>query len=338
MKDIKVGVIGCGYWGPNLIRNLNENPDTDVVYACDLDKGKLERIKLRYPNIDTSMDYKDLLRDDRIDAVAIATPVFTHYAIAYEAIERGKHVLIEKPFTSNVREAESLVDLASQKGVILFVDHTYLYTGEIKRIKELVNSGDIGDLYYLDAVRINLGLFQQDINVIWDLAPHDISIIDHIFGEDPVSVSANGTSHTSSGIEDVAFVTLKFQGSFIAHLHINWLSPVKIRKIILGGSKKMVVFDDLDTGSKLKIYDKGIMFARVNEKVSYTNRIQYRIGDMHAPHIESVEALQVMIRHFAECVKKKKRPLSDGVAGLRIVRILEATEKSLRKGGIKIDI
>ena len=338
MKNIKVGVIGCGYWGPNLIRNFNENYNTDIIYACDLDIKRLERIKLRYPTVTATTNYKDLLRDKNLQVVAIATPVRTHYKLIKEALSAGKHVLIEKPLTSKVKEAEELVELANKKNLILFVDHTFIYTGAVKKIKEIMSSVGIGDICYFDSVRVNLGLFQSDINVIWDLAPHDVAIMDYLITEKPKNVVATGASHTHSGIEDIAYVSVNFKNNLIAHFHLNWMSPVKIRRIILGGNKKMIVFDDLDPADKVKIYDKGITLAKTNKKVVYQNIIQYRVGDMYAPNIDNTEALKIMVDHLADCLLNKKTPITDGESGLRVVRILEAAEKSMKKGGIKVNL
>lgn len=338
MKDIKVGVIGCGYWGPNLVRNFNENYNTDIGYACDLNRERLDSMKLRYPHINITTDYKELLRNKDVQAIAIATPVFTHYKLVKEALEAGKHVLVEKPLTSTVRDAEKLVNLAGKKGLVLLVDHTFIYTDAIRKVKNFISEGKLGEIYYFDSVRVNLGLFQRDINVIWDLAPHDLSIMDFIVGEKPMSVVATGSSHTASRLEDVAYVTVKFKGDMIAHFHVNWMSPVKIRKIIIGGSKKMVVFDDLDPSEKIKIYDKGIKLSKPDKKSVYQSLVQYRIGDMYAPNVDSTEALRAEVEHFADCIKSNKRPITDGEAGLRVVRILEAADKSVKKGGIKVRI
>jgi predicted dehydrogenase len=253
-----------------------------------------------------------------------------------EALDAGKHVLVEKPLTSTVREAETLVSLAQKKGLILIVDHTFIYTGAVRRIKEFISADELGEMYYFDSVRVNLGLFQHDVNVIWDLAPHDISIMDFIISEKPLSVVATGAVHTAGGKEDVAYVTVRFKGGLIAHFHVNWMSPVKIRRIIIGGSKKMVVFDDLDPAEKVKIYDKGIELSSENRKSVYQSLVQYRLGDMYAPAINNIEALKVEIEHFADCIQNGKTPITDGEAGLRIVRILEAADKSLKKGGVKV--
>lgn len=338
MKEIKLGVIGCGYWGPNLIRNFSENYHTDIKYVCDINENRLERIRLRYPHITATTNYKNILKDNDIQVVAIATPVHSHYNLAKDALEAGKHLLIEKPFTSKVKEAEELVELANKKNLMLFVDHTFIYTGAVKKIKEVISSGGVGDIYYFDSVRVNLGLFQSDINVIWDLAPHDVAIMDYLLTEKPKSVVATGASHTHSKIEDIAYVSINFKNNLIAHFHLNWMSPVKIRRIILGGNKKMIVFDDLDPADKVKIYDKGITLAKTNKKTVYQNRIQYRIGDMYAPNIDNTEALKIMVDHLADCLLNKKTPITDGESGLRVVRILEAAEKSMKKGGIKISL
>lgn len=338
MKNIKVGVIGCGYWGPNLIRNFSENYNTDIKYACDLDRKRIERIRLRYPSVTITTDYNDLLKDKNLHVIAIATPVHTHYKIIKEALNAGKHVLVEKPLTSTVREAEEVVELAKNKDLVLFIDHIFIYTGAVKKMKECMSSGELGDIYYFDSVRVNLGLFQSDVNVIWDLAPHDISIMDYLITEKPKSVVATGASHTHSRIEDIAYVTVNFKNNLIAHFHLNWMSPVKIRRIIIGGSKKMIVFDDLDPAEKVKIYDKGVTLAKTNKKVIYQSMIQYRTGDMYAPKIDSTEALRVVIEHLTDCVINKKVPITDGESGLRVIRILEAAEQSMKKGGIKVNL
>jgi predicted dehydrogenase len=332
MKKIKVGVIGCGYWGPNLVRNFNDSMHTDMHSVCDLVPKKTEDIHIRYPNVKTTNDYRTILENDDIEAVAVATPVSTHFRIVSDSLKAGKHVLVEKPLTANLRQAETLVNLALKKGLVLLVDHIFIYTDAIQRIKEYLSKGMLGDMYYFDSVRINLGLFQHDINVLWDLAPHDLAVMDYLIAEQPVSIVATGSSHTGSGLEDVAYLTLRFRSSFIAHFHVNWMSPVKIRKIIIGGSKKMLVFDDLDPSEKIKIYDKGIQEMQSDKNSLYQRLIQYRIGDMYAPSLDSTEALKRLVGHFADCIRTQKAPLTDGMAGLRVVRILEAADKSLKKG------
>lgn len=338
MKEIKVGVIGCGYWGPNLVRNFNENFHTDIKYICDHTKERLERMRVRYPAAVTTSSYKDLLRDDNLDVVAVATPVHTHFSLAKEALDAGKHLFIEKPFTSTVREAEKLIETAKKKNLTIFVDHTFIHTGAIKKIKEVLSAGEIGDLYYFDSVRVNLGLFQSDVNVVWDLAPHDLAIMDYLISQTPKSIVAVGASHTGSGKEDIAYLTVNFAGGLIAHFHLNWMSPVKIRRIIIGGSRKMVVFDDLDPAEKVKIYDKGITLGGRDKKAFYKNIIQYRIGDMYAPKIDNTEALKVAVDHLVDCITNKKDPVTGGEAGLRVVRVIEAAGKSLKKGGAKVSL
>ena len=338
MKNIKVGVIGCGYWGPNLIRNFNENAYTDIQYACDLDLKSLEKIKLRYPSVITTRHYHDLLRDKDLQVIAVATPVHTHYKLASEILNAGKHLLVEKPLAASVKEAEKLVNLAEKKNLMLFVDHTFIYTGAVRKMKDFISSGELGNLFYFDSVRVNLGLFQSDVNVVWDLAAHDVSIMDYIVSDQPKSVVAMGGSHTDNGIEDIAYVTVKFEGELMAHFHVNWMSPVKIRRIIMGGSKKMIVFDDLDPAEKIKIYDKGITFTKTDKELMYQNIVQYRIGDMHAPKIDQTEASKVLVDHLVDCIIKKKKPITDGESGLRVVRILEAADKSIKKGGVKVTL
>lgn len=338
MKEIKVGVIGCGYWGPNLIRNFNDSVQTDIHSVCDLIRERLNSIRIRYPQVKITEDYRDILKDDNIEAVAVVTPVSSHYKIVSDALRAGKHVLVEKPLTSNVKDAESLVNLAAKKGLVLLVDHIFIYTNAIKKIKDYLAKGEIGDMYYFDSVRINLGLFQHDINVIWDLAPHDLAVMDHLVSEEPISITATGSSHTPSRHEDIAYITLQFRSSFIAHFHVNWMSPVKIRKIIIGGSRKMLVFDDLDPSEKIKLYDKGIRVTKTDKNSIYQSLVQYRIGDIYSPSIDSTEALKAVICHFADCIKNHKTPVTDGIAGLRVVRLLEAADKSLKKGGVKVKL
>ena len=338
IKEMGVGVIGCGYWGPNLIRNFNENAHTDIRYACDLDLESLNKIKLRYPSVITTRNYRDLLRDKDLQLIAVATPVHTHYRLGHEILSAGKHLLMEKPLASSIRDAEKLVSIARQKNLMLFVDHTFIYTGAVRKMKDFISAGTLGDLYYFDSVRVNLGLFQSDVNVVWDLASHDVSIMDYLISDRPKSVVAMGASHTDNGIEDIAYVTVRFDGGLMAHFHVNWMSPVKIRRIIIGGSKKMIVFDDLDPAEKIKIYDKGILLGKADKTVFYQNIIQYRIGDMYAPKIDQTEALKVLIDHLADCIINRKKPITDGESGLRVVTILEAADKSIKKGGVKVKL
>jgi len=330
---INIGTIGYGYWGPNLVRNFIGNSSTNVSYVCDLDESRLKPLRMKNPQIKTTVNYKDVLKDDDVHLVAISTPVSTHYKIARDALKTGKHVLIEKPMTSCVSEAEKLIELAERQGLIIFVDHIFIYTGAVKNIKSLLSSGEIGDLYYFDSVRVNLGLFQHDVNVIWDLAPHDFSIMDYLIDERPAFISAIGARCVHGKVEDIAYITVKFKNGLIAHFHVNWMSPVKIRRIIMGGSKKMIVFDDLNPDEKVKVYDKGVALVGATKDKIYKSLIQYRIGDMYSPRIEGTEALKAEVAHIVDCIRHKKKPLTDGESGLRVVRLLETAQKSLRKNG-----
>ncbi|OGB66159.1 MAG: oxidoreductase [Caldithrix sp. RBG_13_44_9] len=331
----KVGVIGAGYWGPNIIRNLMTNKKFDVKMCADLKKIRLDYITALYPTIQSTLDYRDIVKDPQIDVVVICTPVFSHFEIASAALQAGKHILIEKPMTSTIAQAEELINLAEKKSSTILVDHTFLFTGAVRKIKEIVEVGDIGDIYYFDSVRVNLGLFQHDVNVVWDLAPHDISIMDYIIARPPVSIVATGSDHLGKGLEDVAYLTVFYPDNIIAHIHVNWLSPVKIRQTQISGSKKMVVWDDNSPSEKVKIYDKGIEVIQTADQV-YNTLIQYRTGDMYCPKIPQTEALTVEMGHFAECLEKGVKPVSDGHSGLRVVQILESAEKSIKNRGKEI--
>ena len=335
---IKVGVIGCGYWGPNLIRNFNENTSTEVSYICDIDEHRLRPLKSKFPSVVLTTDYKEILKDSSINLIAIATPVSSHYKLASNAIKACKHVFIEKPMTARVSDAERLVNLAEKMNVKLFVDHTFIYTDAVKKIKGLMTSGDIGEAYYFDSVRVNLGLFQHDVNVIWDLAPHDFSVMDYLIDEKPEYVSAIGAGRVHRSMEDIAYVTVRFKSGLIAHFHVNWMSPVKIRKIIIGGSKKMIVFDDLSPDEKVKVYDKGVKLIDAPKDKIYKSLVEYRIGDMYAPKIETVEALKIEVSHIVDCIQNNKKPLTDGHAGLNVVKLLEASQKSLAKNGTFVKV
>lgn len=335
---IKIGVIGYGYWGPNLVRNFSEIPEARVVAVSDLDPKRLDLVKTRYPAINTTTDYRAMLSDPTIDAIAIATPVSSHYSLASQALAAGKHVFVEKPLTETAKQAESLIAEAEKRNLVLHVDHTFIYTGAVRKIRELVEKGDLGDLYYYDSVRVNLGLFQPDINVIWDLAVHDLSIMDYIFPLMPTAVSATGISHVPNKPANIAFMTIFCDNAAIAHLHVNWLAPVKVRRTLIGGSRKMIVYDDLEPSEKIKVYDKGITLNGSKENL-YNTMVGYRTGDMWAPQLEMTEALRVEAQHFARCITQGDRSLSDGYAGLRVVRILEAANRSLIEGGrpVKLD-
>ena len=333
---IKIGVIGCGYWGPNLIRNFNNTPGCEMVICCDMQDERLERIKSRFPGIKTTKKHEDLLNSD-LDAVAIATPVWTHYPLAKSFLEAGKHVFVEKPLTPSSEECLELIELAEEKGLTLMVGHTFEYTAAVNKIKEIVASGELGDILYVNSTRVNLGLFQQDINVIWDLAPHDISIITYVLEQEPVSVNAQGMSHFKEGIEDVAMTTMTFNSGTIAFIRNSWIDPNKVRSMIFVGSKKMLVYDDTSPNEKIKIYDKGV------EKPAYYDnfaefQFSYRYGDIYIPRIDEREALSTECGHFVECIKEKRTPRSDGYSGLRVIRVIEAAVASLKEEGRAIPV
>ena len=327
---IRVGVIGYGYWGPNIVRNLQGLDSTRVEMVCDSSAPALARFRKAYPGVRTTQDSRELLRSPEVDAVAVITPVWTHYELAKEALENGKHVFIEKPFTSNSSQAKELIDLAARKGLTIMVDHTFLFTGAVRKIRQLVESGSLGDLYYYDSLRVNLGLFQHDVSVIWDLAPHDLSIMDHLIKAEPEAVVAAGERHLN-GVEDVAFMTIYFPRNVIAHINVNWLSPVKIRTTLIGGQKKMLVWNDLVADEKIRVYDKGV---NISSGEGIRNMlVSYRTGDMWAPQVEQLEALHVELGYFADCITKGETPFNDGHAGLRVVQMLEAAEESIQKRG-----
>ena len=332
-----VAVIGCGYWGPNLIRNLNACPLTEVVSLCDQAAETLARAAASCPSARPTAEFREVLADPAVEAVAIATPVTTHAPLALAALRAGKHVLVEKPMALSSRDAEELVAVADRQQLTLMVDHTFIYSSPIQKIKELVDAGELGEIYYLDSVRINLGIFQKDVNVIWDLAPHDLSIVEYLLGRLPRSVAATGTCHTKWDLEDVAYLSLDFGGNLLASFHVNWLSPVKVRHLIVGGSKKSLVYNDLNHWEPIKVYDRGITVDESPEARRGV-LINYRTGDIWSPHIESTEALQNVVRHFAECVRSGKRPLTDGAAGVRVVRILEAAQRSIKAQGGRITL
>ncbi len=327
---IRVGVIGYGYWGPNIVRNLQGPDNIRVEMVCDKSPAALARVRKSYPGITTTTDACEVLRSPSVDAVAVITPVWTHYELAKAALENGKHVFVEKPFTSSAAQAEELIELAERKKLTIMVDHTFLFTGAVRKIRELVERGDLGDLYYYDSLRVNLGLFQHDVSVIWDLAPHDLSIMDHLIKKEPEAIVATGEKHLN-GVEDVAFMTVYFPQNMIAHINVNWLSPVKIRTTLIGGQKKMLVWNDLVADEKVRVYDKGV---HINETEGIRDvLVSYRTGDMWAPQIEQTEALRVELAYFADCIMNDKTPFNDGHAGLRVVRMLEAVDRSIRKRG-----
>jgi predicted dehydrogenase len=327
---IRIGVIGYGYWGPNIVRNLHGLTTTQTVMVCDKSAAALARVRKAYPGVQTVSDPMELLRSPDIDAVAVITPVWTHYELAKLALENGKHVFIEKPFTSSSAQAQELIELAARKNLTIMVDHTFLFTGAVRKIRELTESGALGDLYYYDSLRVNLGLFQHDVGVIWDLAPHDLAIMDYIIKGEPEAIVATGEKHLN-GVEDVAYMTIYFPRNVIAHINVNWLSPVKIRTTLIGGQKKMVVWNDLVADEKVRVYDKGVQITSGDGIRDLL--VSYRTGDMWAPQLEQVEALHAELEYFADCIINSKTPFNDGQAGLRVVRMLEAAEASIQKRG-----
>lgn len=329
---INIAIIGCGYWGPNLVRNFSETDNVNLAICCDIQKSRLDFIGRRYPSTEVTADYKEVLNDPKIDAVAIATPVSTHFKIAKEALLKGKHVLIEKPMTNSSSDAKELVELAKRENKILMVDHIFVYSPAVRKIKDVIEKGELGDIYYFDSVRINLGLFQHDLNVVWDLAPHDISIIDYLIDRKASSVSAIGSCHIGNGIENIAYLHINYDSNLIAHIHVNWLAPVKLRTILIGGSKKMIVYNDIEPTEKVKVYSKGVDVKDAPEG-RYKMLVDYRTGDMYAPKIEQKEALKEACRHFVDCINSGRKPVTDGEAGLRVVEILESAQHSIKNNG-----
>jgi len=327
---IRIGIIGYGYWGPNVTRNFNAVNDCQVAMICDSSPQCLRRAQQTYPSVKVTSEASEVTSSPAIDAVAIVTPVWTHFDLAKAALENGKHVFVEKPFTSNAAQARQLIELAARKKLQIMVDHTFLFTGAVRKIRQLIDEGALGKLYYYDSTRVNLGLFQHDVNVIWDLAPHDLSIMDYLVRKKPESLSASGQIHLN-GFEDLAYITIYFSDNVIAHINVNWLSPVKVRTTLIGGEKKMVVWNDLEADEKVKVYDKGVEVQ--NGSGVHQLLVSYRSGDMWAPKVDSTEALAAEARYFVDCVQKNERPFNDGVAGLRVVSLLEAADRSLEKKG-----
>ena len=323
-------MIGYGYWGPNVVRNLTTLEHSQVLSIAEMNPTARKRAQKAYPGINVTPDAADLISSTEIDAIAVVTPVWAHYELAKAALENGKHVFVEKPFTSNTAQAEELINLAQQKNLKIMVDHTFLFTGAVKKIWQLLEEGTLGQLYYYDSTRVNLGLFQHDINVLWDLAPHDLSIMDYLIKASPEAIVATGQRHLN-GYEDVAFMTLYFPEKVIAHINVNWLSPVKVRTTLIGGEKRMLVWNDLEADEKVKVYDKGVRIT--NREGLYELLVNYRSGDMWAPQLEQVEALRQELSYFVECISNGQDPFNDGCAGLRVVKMLEAASESLSKRG-----
>jgi predicted dehydrogenase len=334
---VRVGVVGCGYWGPNLVRNFARHPGAVVQAVCDAREERAARVAAEYRIPHVATEAAQVLGARDIDLVVIATPSFSHYELARAALEAGKHVLVMKPLTTRADEAEALCALAERTGRLLAVDHTFVFTGAVRKMRQMVDAGEIGDLYYFDSVRINLGLIQTDVNVIWDLAPHDVSIMDYLIGQDPVAVSAMGAAHGGSPTENIAYVTVRYTGSLIGHVHVNWLAPAKVRRTIVGGSKKMLIYDDVEPSEKLKIYDKGFTVSPdPSPETDYQWLISYRSGDMHAPQLDTREALAVETDNVIKAIAGREPLVADGRAGWRVVRILEAAQRSIEQGGAMV--
>ncbi|MCW2283334.1 putative dehydrogenase [Rhodoblastus acidophilus] len=331
-SQLGVGVVGYGYWGPNLVRNFAGSTAARVVAVADRDPLRLAALTRNHPGVAATARYQDLLDDPAIDAIAVATPAHSHYDLALMALRAGKHVLVEKPLAPTADLARRLIDEADRRGLVLMVDHTFLYTPAVRKISELARKGEIGDVYYYDSTRVSLGLFQSDVSVIWDLAVHDLSIVDHLIDEPPVAVSATGCSHVEGAPENMAHITLFFDSPCVAQVNVNWLSPVKVRKTLIGGSKKMIVYDDMEPTEKIKVYDKGVT-VDASPEIAQQLRIGYRAGDMWAPNLSTREALASEVEHFVDCVRNGATPLCDGVSGLRVVETLEAATRSMAGQG-----
>ncbi len=332
-----VAVIGYGYWGPNLVRNFMNASTTNVLYVCDQSEDQLSRVKNLYPTIKLTTSLDEVLADSEVDAVSIATPVNTHYELAMKALEAGKHVLVEKPMADSSEKCKRMIEEAEKRNLTLMVDHTFPYTGAVKKIGELSKSGELGELYYFDSVRVNLGLFQSDVSVLWDLAVHDLSILESFTDNKPIAVSATGIAHVQGKPVNTAYLTVFYEGSFIAHIHANWLAPVKLRQTLIGGSEKMVVYDDLEPTEKIKIYDKGITVDPSAANITEM-RVGYRAGDMWAPKLENIEALNSLVTHFVDVIENGTDPITSAESGARIVRILEAATESIEKNGQRIQL
>ncbi len=329
---LRVGVIGYGYWGPNLVRNLHEVEGCCVAAVCDTRPERLDQVAKRYPTVRLHADAAELIRSPGVDAVVVATPVATHFDLALRSLEEGKHVLVEKPLASTSEQCQRLIDKAAARRRVLMVDHTFPYTGAVRKIKELIDSDQLGRIYYYDSVRINLGLFQHDVSVVWDLAVHDLAIVDHLFADPPVAISATGASHVAGQPENIAYLTLFLPNDLLAHIHVNWLAPVKVRQTLIGGSKRMIVYDDLEPTEKIKVYDKGLSLECDPESI-HEMLVGYRLGDMWAPHLDRTEALHELVSHFVRCCSDGEKPMTPADSGLRVVRMMEAATRSMARKG-----
>ena len=337
VSDLGIGVIGYGYWGPNLVRNFSEAPGSRVVAVSDLDRARLDRVEARYPGVTTTTDADALIANPAVDAVIIATPVATHFDLGVRALDAGKHVWVEKPLAATSDEARRLRDAAASRGRVLMVDHTFVYTGAVRKISELVRDGRLGDLYYYDSVRVNLGLFQADVDVMWDLAVHDLSIMDYVLDARPRAVSAIGSAHVPGRTANVAYLTCLFDDSLIAHFHVNWLAPVKVRRTLIGGARQMIVYDDLEPSEKVRVYDKGITVDPSQEN-RYEMLVSYRTGDMWAPQLDTTEALSRAAADFLRAIETGTEPVTSSAVGLRVVRVLEAATRSMAGNGELIEL
>jgi predicted dehydrogenase len=337
MGKLRIGIIGAGYWGPNLVRNFALVPNAEVAAIADLQEARRKFIKDRYPTINALADDTQLIGDESIDAVVIATPVNTHYRLAEAALKAGKHVMLEKPMCASAAECDQLIELATKSHLTLMVDHTFLYTGAVRYIRQAIAEGKIGDILYFDSVRVNLGLFQHDVNVIWDLAPHDVSIMDAIMPQRARAVAAVGRASLGTKVENIAYMTVTFEDTSIAHFHLNWLAPVKVRTTLIGGTKQMIVYDDTENSEKIKVYDKGVTVAANVEEI-HRKLVEYRIGDMFAPRLDSTEALFLAAKEFTDAIREKRKPLTDAESGRRVVSILEAASESLKRDGAPVGL
>lgn len=334
---MNVAVIGCGYWGPNLIRNLQDDARVKLSHICDKVEDRLAQLRRRYPNTNFTTDYGEVLDDPEVQAVVIATPVNTHFSLAREALLASKHVLIEKPMCTTAEQCKDLIKLGRDVGRHVMVDHTFVYNPSIRRIKEILDRGELGEILYFNSTRVNLGIIQNDVNVVWDLASHDLAIMDYLLGVTPTTIHAAGASHIRKGLQDIAYITLMFETDLIAHFHVSWLSPVKVRQITIGGRKKMIVFNDLVITEKVRVYDKGISIEQPQtDQERYESLISYRKGDMHAPVVDTTEPLKLLTTHFIDCIINNKTPLTDGEAGLRVVNMLQMADASFRSGNAQV--
>ena len=329
---IKIAVIGYGYWGPNLVRNFAELEGASLAAIADLDESKLELVSRRFPGLRTTRNFMDLIQDPSIDAIAVATPVSTHFELGMAALKAGKHLWLEKPMAETSMQARKLAEEAAKRNLVLFVDHTFLYTGAVLKMAEIVRGGELGNILYYDSTRVNLGLFQRDVNVISDLAVHDFSILDHLLNEHPIAVTASGVNHFKGTPENLAFISLFYESGPIAHVNVSWLAPVKVRQVLLGGSKKMIKYDDLEPSEKLRVYDKGVSFTNDPKQIQEM-RVGYRTGDMLAPKLDSTEALRAASQHFVDCIVRNLTPRTDAWLGVRVVELIEAATSSMRGKG-----